>query len=75
MNSTQLKYKIATEPWEFEQVHALNYRTFTEEIPQHETNQERKRIDRFDRKCIYYRPGWGYGRCNDRHPLSQAFFT
>ncbi|PAF40659.1 hypothetical protein CHH69_01910 [Terribacillus saccharophilus] len=53
MNSTQLKYKIATEPWEFEQVHALNYRTFTEEIPQHETNQERKRIDRFNKDNTY----------------------
>lgn len=53
MNSTQLKYKIATEPWEFEQVHALNYRTFTEEIPQHETNQERKRIDRFNQENTY----------------------
>ncbi|MFP7477416.1 GNAT family N-acetyltransferase [Terribacillus saccharophilus] len=53
MNSTQLKYKIATEPWEYEQVHALNYRTFTEEIPQHEANQERIRIDRFDQENTY----------------------
>ncbi|MFS0560327.1 GNAT family N-acetyltransferase [Terribacillus sp. 179-K 1B1 HS] len=53
MNSTQLYYKIATEPWEFEQIHALNYRTFTEEIPQHEANRERKRIDRFNEENTY----------------------
>lgn len=53
MNSTQLQYKIATEPWEFEQIHTLNYRTFTEEIPQHEVNQERRRIDRFNEENTY----------------------
>jgi len=26
-------YKIASEEWEFEQIHRLNYRTFVEEIP------------------------------------------
>ena len=31
-------YRIAREPWEFEQIHRLNYRTFVEEIPQHPPN-------------------------------------
>jgi aspartate aminotransferase-like enzyme/GNAT superfamily N-acetyltransferase len=53
MNSTQLQYKIATETWEFEQIHALNYRTFTEEIPQHEVNEGRSRIDRFNEENTY----------------------
>jgi hypothetical protein len=33
-----LTYKIASEPWEFEQIHRLNYRTFVEEIPLHVSN-------------------------------------
>jgi ribosomal protein S18 acetylase RimI-like enzyme len=40
-------FKTAAEPWEFEQVHALNYRTFVEEIPQHPPNRERRLVDRF----------------------------
>ena len=30
-----LLIKVATEEWEFELIHQLNYRTFVEEIPQH----------------------------------------
>ena len=40
-----LLYKIADTPTEFEQIHALNYRTFVEEIPQHERNESHK-LDR-----------------------------
>ena len=42
-----LKYKIASEEWEFDQIHKLNYRTFVEEIPQHEKNPEKSLIDEF----------------------------
>ena len=38
-------YRIAREPWEFEQIHCLNYRTFVEEIPQHPPNPDRRLID------------------------------
>jgi len=37
-NERGLVFKVATEPWEFEQVHRLNYTTFVEEIPQHTPN-------------------------------------
>jgi aspartate aminotransferase-like enzyme len=40
-------YKVAEEPREFEMIHALNYRTFVEEIPQHAANGERRLVDRF----------------------------
>lgn len=48
-----LIFKIATEEWEFAQVHQLNYRTFVEEIPQHETNPERTLIDKFHQDNKY----------------------
>lgn len=37
-------FKIAGEEWEIEAVHALNYKTFVEEIPQHVPNGERKLV-------------------------------
>ena len=42
---SQLVLKRATEPWEFEQLHLLNYATFVEEIPQHGPNAERRLVD------------------------------
>jgi aspartate aminotransferase-like enzyme len=48
-----LIFKIATEEWEFEQIHKLNYRTFVEEIPQHEANPERTLIDKFHQDNKY----------------------
>ena len=38
--SAPLIFKVASEDWEFEQVHTLNYKTFVEEIPQHEANPD-----------------------------------
>ena len=38
-------YRIAHEPWEFEQIHHLNYRTFVEEIPQHPPNPAHRLVD------------------------------
>jgi aspartate aminotransferase-like enzyme len=40
-------FKVATEPEEFEAIHLLNYRTFVEEIPQHERNPEERLVDKF----------------------------
>ena len=48
-----LTFKVATETWEFEQIHRLNYETFVEEIPQHEPNPDRVLIDRFHDKNTY----------------------
>jgi GNAT superfamily N-acetyltransferase len=38
-------YRIARHPWEFEQIHRLNYRTFVDEIPQHPPNPARRLVD------------------------------
>ena len=48
-----LKFKIALEKWEFEQIHKLNYKTFVEEIHQHESNQRRNLVDKFDKENTY----------------------
>ncbi len=42
-----LTFKVATEPWEMEAIHRLNYRTFVEEIPQHDHNDEGRLVDKF----------------------------
>src|SRR5262245_34443056 len=46
-------FKIASEVWEFEQIHKLNYRTFVEEIPQHPANASATLVDKFDHENIY----------------------
>jgi aspartate aminotransferase-like enzyme len=48
-----LTFKIASEPWEFEQIHRLNYKTFVDEIPQHPSNQQHILIDRFHEENTY----------------------
>lgn len=48
-----LHFKIANLPDEFEQIFRLNYRTFVEEIPQHETNPERRLVDKFHAENTY----------------------
>jgi GNAT superfamily N-acetyltransferase len=54
MTATNLRIKIASEPWELEQVYGLNYRTFVEEIPQHSPNGERRLVDqRLERSVCY----------------------
>lgn len=47
------RVKIATEPWEFDQIHALNHRTFAEEIPRYEANASRILVDRFHDENTY----------------------
>src|SRR5687768_13507044 len=53
MSTTRLRYKIASEPAEFDQIHRLNYQTFVEEIPQHPPNPERRLIDKFHAQNTY----------------------
>lgn len=48
-----IEFKIATEDWEFEQVHRLNYRTFVEEIPQHQPTTTGMLVDKFHAENTY----------------------
>ncbi|MBI3874531.1 MAG: GNAT family N-acetyltransferase, partial [Verrucomicrobia bacterium] len=48
-----LQFKIASEDWEFELIHQLNYRTFVEEIPQHEPSTNRRLVDKFHAENTY----------------------
>lgn len=50
---SRLVYKIAEEVDEFEQIFRLNYRTFVEEIPQHDVNQEKRLVDKFHAENTY----------------------
>jgi GNAT superfamily N-acetyltransferase len=54
MAASKLRVKVASEPWELEQVHRLNYRTFVEEIPQHAANAERSLADRLLGRSVCY---------------------
>lgn len=54
MPNSSLTYKVASESWEFDQIHSLNYRTFVEEIPQHTTNVEQRLVDKFHEENTYY---------------------
>src|SRR2546426_12105726 len=54
MNSEPaLQFKIATEDWEFEAVHRLNYKTFVEEIPQPTNIPEQRLVDKFHAENTY----------------------
>ncbi|WHY76979.1 aminotransferase class V-fold PLP-dependent enzyme [Neobacillus sp. WH10] len=46
-------FKIATNCNEFERIHQLNYQTFSEEIPQHEKNEQKKLVDSFHHENTY----------------------
>jgi aspartate aminotransferase-like enzyme len=48
-----LVFKIASEDWEFEQIHRLNYRTFVEEIPQHQASPTHRLVDKFHAENTY----------------------
>jgi len=49
----QLVFKTATEDWEFEQIHRLNYKTFVEEIPQHQASTSQRLVDKFHAENTY----------------------
>lgn len=46
-------FKFAAEDWEFEQIHRLNYRTFVEEIPQHQASPTHRLVDKFHAENTY----------------------
>jgi len=48
-----LQFKLANEPDEFDQIHQLNHRTFTGEIPQHPGNPTGRLVDRFHAENTY----------------------
>lgn len=50
---TSLVFKVASEEWEFEQIHRLNYRTFVEEIPQHAASPAHRLVDKFHAENTY----------------------
>ena len=49
----RLVFKVANTQDEFEAIHALNYRTFAEEIPQHAPNAELRLVDKFHAENTY----------------------
>lgn len=70
-----LTFKIATEDWEFEQIHALNYQTFVKEIPQHSVNEGKKLVDKYHGEnsyCTCQRNGklLGMLACRSKRPFS-----
>lgn len=70
-----LRFKVATEDWEFDQIHRLNYRTFVEEIPQHHPSCERRLVDRFHHEntyliCLDGKKLQGMVAVRDRRPFS-----
>lgn len=46
-------FKIASDKGEFEQIHDLNYKTFVEEIPQHQTDNTSSLVDKFHNENTY----------------------
>src|SRR5262249_43961567 len=48
-----LVFKFASEDWEFEQIHRLNYKTFVEEIPQHQRSPTERLTDKFHAENTY----------------------
>ena len=48
-----LVFKTASEDWEFEQIHRLNYKTFVEEIPQHQRSPSERLVDKFHAENTY----------------------
>lgn len=51
--ASAVSFRIASEDWEFEQIHRLNYQTFVEEIPQHRPNAERALVDSYHDENTY----------------------
>ncbi len=54
MEASPYEYKVASEDWEFEAVHRLNYKTFVEEIPQHRKNDSGLLVDKFHSENTYF---------------------
>jgi aspartate aminotransferase-like enzyme len=52
-SDSPLVFKVATEDWEMDQIHQLNYKTFVEEIPQHAPPPNGRLVDRFHAENMY----------------------
>lgn len=48
-----IECRIATQDWEFGQIHRLNYKTFVEEIQQHQPNADGRLVDKFHLENTY----------------------
>ena len=48
-----LRVKLATEPFEFDQIYALNHKTFVEEIPRYAAAPSGRLVDRFGPENTY----------------------
>src|ERR1044071_3276279 len=48
-----LVFKFASEDWEFEEIHRLNYKTFVEEIPQHKASPTHRLVAKFHSENTY----------------------
>ena len=69
------RFTIATETWEFEQIHRLNHETFVEEITEHPRSPSGRLVDRFDDEntyaiCVYNRQLAGMVAIRGRRPFS-----
>src|ERR1019366_3111018 len=54
MSSRQpLVFKFASEDWELEEIHRQNYKTFVEEIPQHQPSPAHRLVDKFHAQNTY----------------------
>lgn len=78
MKTTILEFKIANEDWEFEQIHQLNYKTFVNEIPQHEANYSGILIDKFHEEntyivCVRDKKVLGMLAIRDQRPFSLEY--
>jgi aspartate aminotransferase-like enzyme len=52
MSASRIAYRVASEPWELEQIHRLNRDTFAGEIPQHRAEGDRL-VDKFHAENTY----------------------
>ncbi len=48
-----IRFKIAKQDWEFQEIHKLNYKTFVQEIPQHKTDSSGQLVDKFHDENTY----------------------
>jgi aspartate aminotransferase-like enzyme len=48
-----LVFKFASEDWEMDLIHQLNYKTFVEEIPQNTANPNQRLVDKFHAENTY----------------------
>lgn len=75
MATVPITFKVASEEWEIEQIHRLNYKTFVVEIPQHRPNALGILVDKFHDEntyliCLRDRLLVGMLAVRDRRPFS-----